>query len=128
MVREKDLPEAVEASVRSGELPSGAKEETLAFLREQLREAAPYGWFPESEEWEVRNECPLFAADGSEWRPDRVLVNRAGDKAIIIDYKFGEQENAHLRQVGRYMRLYRELGYSTVEGWLWYIPGKFVKV
>ncbi|MBO7397263.1 MAG: UvrD-helicase domain-containing protein [Bacteroidales bacterium] len=128
VVREKDLPEAVEASVRSGELPSGEKEETLAFLREQLREAAPYGWFPESEEWEVRNECPLFAADGSEWRPDRVLVNRAGDKAIIIDYKFGEQENAHLRQVGRYMRLYRELGYSTVEGWLWYIPGKFVKV
>ena len=53
-------------------------------------------------------------------RPDRVMVS--GDRAVVLDYKFGQREEArHRRQVGRYMALLREMGYREVKGYLWYL-------
>ena len=38
-----------------------------------------------------------------------------------MDYKFGAEEPEYRTQVRRYMTLFREMGYGTVRGWLWYI-------
>ena len=53
-------------------------------------------------------------------RPDRVMI--AGNRAVGVDYKFGEQRAAQYRdQIRRYGELLRQMGYTQIEGWLWYV-------
>ena len=43
-------------------------------------------------------------------------------RAVVVDYKFGLRENPeHRRQLGEYIELLREIGYTQVEGYLWYV-------
>ena len=85
------------------------------FSREQVRE-----WF--SNDWEcVRNENDIICGEivGTR-RPDRVMIR--GNRAVVIDYKFGvERYKSHHKQVKRYMDLLHEMGYSDVEGYIWYL-------
>lgn len=111
----EDLPEAVEAAVRSGELPSADAPETLDFLRGRIERSE---WF--SPEDEHRLEMPIIGADGLEYRPDRVTLHPDGS-VDIIDYKFGKPEEKYQRQVRQYMRLYQAMGHSHVRGFLWYL-------
>jgi ATP-dependent exoDNAse (exonuclease V) beta subunit len=78
------------------------------------------GWF--SEEWEaVRNEGNiLMPAHSGMRRPDRVMMR--GERAVVVDYKFGHnQPSAHANQLRDYVRLLGEMGYTDVEGYLWYV-------
>ncbi|MBN2611940.1 MAG: UvrD-helicase domain-containing protein [Bacteroidales bacterium] len=75
------------------------------------------GWF--SGEWKILNERDILFKGHENKRPDRVLVKE--DKAIIIDYKFGEKENdEHKKQVTGYRDLLKRMGYRQVEAYLWY--------
>ena len=65
------------------------------------------------------NERALYDADGTERRPDRVVVR--GREVTIIDYKFGHEEEAYRYQLRRYARLYRSLGYEVAGAWIWYV-------
>lgn len=69
----------------------------------------------------ARNELTVFGADGSRWRPDRV-VHTAGGGIVVIDYKFGAERESYLWQVRRYVKLYRDMGCSDVCGYVWYVP------
>ena len=113
----EDVPAAVEAAVRRGELPSALREETLALLQERLSAVSGRGWF--SPQVTVRSEAAILAPDGGEYRPDRVVIHPDGS-VDIVDYKFGAPEPSYRRQVQRYVSLYRQMGYSTVRGYLWY--------
>jgi hypothetical protein len=68
-----------------------------------------------------RNEVSVFDADGTLHRPDRVVDMPDGSIAVI-DYKFGAERNSYLRQVAGYVRLYRDMGYPSVRGYVWYVP------
>jgi len=53
-------------------------------------------------------------------RPDRVIVD--GNKAIVIDYKFGLRKlEKYTNQVLQYMELVSKIGYSDVSGRLYYV-------
>ena len=75
-------------------------------------------WFSHAR---ARNELTVFAADGSRQRPDRV-VETPGGGIVIIDYKFGAERWSYVDQVRRYMQLYRDMGYTDVSGYVWYVP------
>ena len=77
------------------------------------------GWFA-TEDVRVLNESPVIGPDGTELRPDRVIL-RSDGSAAVIDYKFGEPEKEHVRQVRTYVDIYRALGYAPVTGTLWYV-------
>ena len=83
-------------------------------------------WF--SPEWEVKAEAGIYLPGGGERRPDRVLIK--GKHAIVVDYKFGEaEEDKYIKQVRHYARLLLEMGYTPVEGYIWYVTlGKVVPV
>ncbi len=85
-------------------------------------------WF--SGEWDdVRNENDIIVPQNSDIRrPDRVMIR--GKKAVIVDYKFGDNKNSsYQRQVRGYMELLLQMGYTKVEGYLWYIKsGEIVRV
>lgn len=68
----------------------------------------------------VLNEVEILSEKGKNRRPDRVMIS--GGKAIVVDYKFGEVTDArHSAQVRNYIRLIRGMGYTEVEGYLWYV-------
>ncbi|MBR5906287.1 MAG: UvrD-helicase domain-containing protein [Bacteroidales bacterium] len=69
----------------------------------------------------ARNEITVFGADGSRNRPDRVVMGPDGS-VTVIDYKFGAERDSYLWQVRRYMKLYRQMGFKTVRGYVWYVP------
>ncbi|MFR9523148.1 MAG: UvrD-helicase domain-containing protein [Rikenellaceae bacterium] len=94
-----------------------------AFLEEPIR-----SWFSDS--WDkVFNERDIILPKSNNFkRPDRVMIK--GDKAIVVDYKFGANELAeHKKQVEEYKSLLRKMGYAEVVGYLWYIKsGKIVTI
>lgn len=113
-VREpSDLDGAVLEAVRSGRLTAEEADGYRKLLTERI--AAHPEWFS----GDCRNEVSLFGADGSEHRPDRVVLS--GDRTVVIDYKFGEEKRSYEKQVRGYMNLYRALGYPNVSGAVWYV-------
>jgi ATP-dependent exoDNAse (exonuclease V) beta subunit len=88
-----------------------------ALQNEQVKE-----WF--APHWRVYNECTILTKsdDGippQESRPDRVIVD--GDRMIVIDFKFGAPRPEYHEQVRRYMNLLSTMGYTHIEGYLWYV-------
>lgn len=123
-----DIPSAVHKAVQDGKLDAALEQSTVALLSERV--ASHAGWFPETVEEPgvcIRNEAALFAGDGEEKRPDRVILD--GDAVTVIDYKFGEEKDSYAWQVRAYCKLYRQLGYKKVSGYIWYVPdNKVVEV
>ena len=76
-------------------------------------------WFDGT--FRVMNEASIVDASGEIRRPDRVLIAPDASRVLVIDYKFGQPHTAHHRQVRTYVSLLREMGYPSVEGWLWYV-------
>ena len=71
--------------------------------------------------YRLYNECTILTADEEAMnrRPDRVMIK--DDRAIVVDYKFGKENDDYRVQVKRYMELLSRMGYSRVEGYLWYV-------
>ena len=114
-----DLDAAVAAAVQDGRLSAAEGDKALALLRSRI--AAHPDWFPapDGPELQVYNERALYDADGTERRPDRVVVR--GRQVTVIDYKFGHEEESYRYQLRRYVRLYRSLGYEVAGAWIWYV-------
>jgi ATP-dependent exoDNAse (exonuclease V) beta subunit len=80
---------------------------------------------PLAKEWfggryKLYNECTILQNGGEgNYRPDRVMVD--GDKAIVVDFKFGTARPEYHAQVQKYMSLLVRMGYKSVTGYLWYI-------
>ena len=122
MDTDEDLPAAVAAAVQDGELPAREQASTLAFLQERLQSVEDKKWFaPENRVW---REAAILGPDGQEYRPDRV-VRKPDGSVEVIDYKFGTQKDSYVRQVQRYMHLYKKMGYEKVSGYLWYLDDNF---
>ena len=79
---------------------------------EQMR-----SWFVDP--WELKLEEAIYIAE-HEIRPDRVMIDRNTNDAIVLDYKFGHWENSYITQVQHYMAALRDLGHPHVEGYLWF--------
>lgn len=43
------------------------------------------------------------------------------DKVVVVDFKFGKKKDIYNRQVREYMDLLISMGYTHVEGYLWYV-------
>ena len=112
------LERSVSEALERGEFSPSQAAHYRQFLAEKIASVEDRGWFPEDASV-VRNELTIIDTDGSEHRPDRVIAN--SDETIIVDFKFGEEVPSHRAQVRRYERLYREMGYPAVRGFLWYI-------
>lgn len=78
-------------------------------------------WF--SGHWNVFNECTILWTDTQgkplSKRPDRVMSD--GNRVVIVDYKFGKPLEEHVQQVQLYKQLLFNMGYQSVEGYLWYV-------
>jgi hypothetical protein len=77
-------------------------------------------WF--SGKWELYNECAILSHENGELqtrRPDRVMMK--DNEVIVVDFKFGKPYPEYEHQVREYMTLIKNMGYTQVSGYLWYV-------
>jgi ATP-dependent exoDNAse (exonuclease V) beta subunit len=113
-----DIPQAVERKILSGELNSNEKENIVHELTGFLSIPEVSDWY--SGKYTVLNEMQVLHPRFGFSRPDRVMLH--GKKAVVVDYKFGETEDKkYNRQVQHYLERIKEMGYSDVQGFVFYV-------
>lgn len=117
---EQAVRDAVERTYLQGHIPTEAlRDEALALLVDTVTSPDMQPYFTGS--WRVLCEETILFQDVHhqlcDRRMDRVLWD--GDRAIVLDYKFGHDDPKYDRQVRQYMQICRAMGASTVEGYLW---------
>jgi len=113
-----DVASAVDDMYRSGLLSLSERdaygEQVVAYLKDPL----PSEWFGGT--YKVVNERDILFRSTGKARPDRVMID--GNKAIVVDYKFGRvEEKSYFRQVSFYCKTLRQMGYTEVSGYIWYV-------
>ena len=81
-------------------------------------------WF--SDEFKCLNEVSVINSFGEFQRPDRVLIDKE-NRVTIIDFKFGEPQDKYHAQIRRYVKLFQEMGFKEVRGFLWYVNSDSVE-
>ncbi len=127
-----DLFAGIERMCDQALLSHSDAEELHKEIERALTDARVASWF--DEKWDrVLSERDIIAPILTDKtieikRPDRVMIK--GKHAVVVDYKFGDRQAAsHRKQLARYMELLGQMGYSKVEGWLWYVrQGRTEKV
>ncbi len=122
-----DISKNIEAMLAGGHISESEHRELSAKVAESLQNSYAAEWF--DTKWDsIRNESSIIApaAAGSltdtqsTRRPDRVMIR--GNRAVVVDYKFGLlNPKSHETQLRRYMALLRDMGYTQVEGFIWYL-------
>ena len=90
-------------------------------ISNHIKESGVSSWFDGT--YNLFNEASIIFRDGGilqTRRPDRVMIKPDGT-AIIVDFKFGREREEYLHQVREYMDLLRKMGYTHVEGHIWYV-------
>ena len=114
----KDIYSAIESLVIDGVLSESSAESLTTQLEQVILNPAVADWF--SDKWQqVHIENSIIAPGIGTRRPDRVMIS--GNKAIVVDYKFGEKHNSYRKQITLYCSLLQKMGYSDVKGYLWYV-------
>jgi ATP-dependent helicase/nuclease subunit A len=122
-----DVERVVEQIHREGLIPSQEQEPMRHSILEMIRRSGAEKWFSSGTS-AVYKERSILCGDGTVIRPDRVMIE--GDRATVVDFKFGESEREYyLRQVSGYMQRLSDLGYGEVRGYVWYAQlGKTIQV
>ncbi len=116
----EDVDKAVTIMQRNGLLPEKDSITLADYVRERIGKKEVSHWFSRSNKLRIYKERSLLCGSGVVLRPDRVIVE--GDKATVIDFKFGETEKvSYHKQVGNYMEQLKLMGFMEVEGFLWYV-------
>lgn len=79
-------------------------------------------WF--TRQWKVQTEVPILLPGGGESRLDRLIWK--DKKAIVIDFKTGEQKKDDNKQVLAYIDTLRQMNFLDVTGYLLYLRDKQV--
>ena len=113
-----DIYRAGEQAIIDGLLSREVWSELKGRIEKMLDGSIAGEWFDGS--WEqVRSESSIIGSKDGLKRPDRVMLR--GRKAVVVDYKFGHQTASHTKQMGEYIALLRQMGYTDVGGYLWYV-------
>lgn len=76
-----------------------------------------------TKEWKVLNEKSILSKREL-YRPDRVVMQNS--TAVIIDYKWGQEQKKYHKQLKNYLNLLQEMGFSA-SGYLYYVDQKRVE-
>ena len=114
----EDIHSAIESLVIDRVLSSDSAQMLTAQLEQVVSNPAVADWF--SDQWQqIHIENSIIAPGIGTRRPDRVMIN--GNKAIVVDYKFGERNNSYRKQIALYCSLLKKMGYSETKGYLLYV-------
>ncbi|MBR4792328.1 MAG: UvrD-helicase domain-containing protein [Bacteroidaceae bacterium] len=117
-----DINPQVDIMYSQGLIETSKKaDEIKDMISKHIAQSGVSSWFDGS--YTLFNEASIIYRDGGilqTRRPDRVMIKPDGT-AIIVDFKFGRDREEYLHQVREYMDLLRKMGYTHVEGHIWYV-------
>ncbi|MBQ5753425.1 MAG: UvrD-helicase domain-containing protein [Alistipes sp.] len=114
----EEIPQAVKAMVLDGLLSQEEATELQRNIDKVLDSSIAGEWF--SGKWDkVLCESSIIVPNAGMKRPDRVMIE--GKRAVVVDYKFGEREPAHRKQISAYIMYLRSMGYEDITGYVWYV-------
>ncbi|UCG26811.1 MAG: UvrD-helicase domain-containing protein, partial [Bacteroidales bacterium] len=122
IVTRNDIDRAISKLTSQGKIQHDKAEELKMKVVEILTHPVAGEWF--DEDWEVKTEAEILYGDEKVRRPDRVLIKN--NRAVVIDYKFGSEEESHKQQLMGYMKNLKMMGYTEVKGYIWYVD--FAKI
>ena len=116
-----DIEPVLEEMLADAIISETDKETTLEAINLSLENPIIKEWFEPFWEVKAENDIIIPSSEGRfvSCRPDRVLIS--GDRAVVIDYKFGMSKSGHLKQIGGYVGVLHDMGYVNVEGYVWYV-------
>jgi len=119
---EADIDQAVDKMLSDGLIATDKKaQEIRKLIRDHIKQSDVSSWFDGN--YALFNEVAILYRDGGAHlnkRPDRVMIRPDGT-AIVVDFKFGRESEEYMHQVQMYMDLLKKMGYSKVEGHIWYV-------
>ena len=132
-----DILARIDKAFEMGKINQSQAARLKSIIKREFKQQLAREWFSE---WDVvRNENDIISKcitndDTNQSkrlvisRPDRVMIK--GNKAVAVDYKFGRgKEEKHRDQVKDYMQLLKQMGYTEVKGYVWYLTiGEIVDV
>ena len=115
-----DIKDSVSRLILEGLIPASESEQMAYRLEELISAPAVSDWFKPGNK--VIREAEILIPSANIRRPDRVILSEG--KAIVIDFKFGNENAHYAEQVGEYCRLLSRMGYKATEGYIWYVDRK----
>ncbi len=118
-ITEADLHSAIKRMESQSLIGEQEIEQLKRGITTAMQDKRAKEWF--SDIWDdVHTETGIISHQTSR-RPDRVMI--AGDRAVVIDYKFGNKiDKSYNKQVREYIKLLEEMKRHTrIEGYVWYI-------
>jgi len=120
-----DIPVALNRMVLDGRISENEKNEFQKKISDAVSRQEIKDWF--SPGLKVVTEGDILTKEGTLRRPDRVIIS--GDKATVIDFKFGGARTDYHKQLNFYRQLLTDMGYRIVDAYIWYVDdNKIVKV
>lgn len=117
----EDINNAISKLQYEGLISSEDYDNYLKLANEAINLPEVNDWY--SGKYRLFNECSILFAtpDGKQQikRPDRVML--INNDVKVVDFKFGKPSTKYIKQVREYMNLLSDMGYATVEGYIWYI-------
>lgn len=116
----EDLDVVVEKYLNNGVISSKEAKEISLEIKNilSLNDVKPF--FTDVDR--VMNETSILLPSGSSYKPDRVVMKN--NETIIIDYKTGNKEQSHLKQLANYQSILLEMGYKNIKSYLLYLKEK----
>lgn len=123
MINNKDdIDTAIETLSFEGVIKENEKDEIRTFTHQAFNLPAVQEWY--TPDWEVINERDIIWTEHGEIknrRPDRVMIKGKGNEVAVVDFKFGKKSNKYSQQINEYMKLLKIIGYTNINGYLWYV-------
>ncbi len=120
-----DIKTGVQNLVMEGKISESDSTVLIQKMNSLLSVSPVADWFRPG--MKVMKEAEILLPSGTTRRPDRIMV--INGTTIIIDFKFGEENEHYFRQMEGYRDLMSKMGYSNIDAFLWYVEkNKIVKV
>ena len=116
----EDIESAVHDMICEGLILPEKENQFVEKTKNSIREAEVEHWFDGS--CRSYSEQSIIVRKGNDIttrRPDRILFS--DDSTLVIDYKFGKPHSSHQKQMKEYLELLKEMGYSNLKAYLWYV-------
>ncbi|MDA3879292.1 MAG: UvrD-helicase domain-containing protein [Prolixibacteraceae bacterium] len=114
----EDVETALRTLLDAGKITLDRFDELKTEIENLLQNPKANDWFNGS--FKVLNETSVLDPEFGNLRPDRVMIS--ANKAIIVDYKTTDKaSNSHKKQVEKYTGIITQMGYTDVEGYVWYL-------
>lgn len=124
--KREDIRKAVSLLHLQGKISLLDQQRYVQMIENAMNDLQVSTWF--AGDWKILTEAEIIVPKGEIKRPDRVMF-RDG-QTLIIDFKFGlKPDKVYEQQVREYAQLLKDMGYSSVEGYLWYVRlGKVIYI